>query len=59
MEEKIKEKEEKIKQKEDINNESTEIITKTKRQLLAKINKYKKLFKSELNDYNIILYFLI
>ena len=53
MEEKIKEKEEKIKQKEEINNESTEIITKTKRQLLAKINKYKKLFKSELNDYKI------
>ena len=34
-------------------NESTEIICKTKRQLLAKINKYKKLFKSELSDYRI------
>ena len=47
LEEKIKEKEEnKI-------NESTEIITKTKRSLLNKINKYKKLFKTELNDYKI------
>ena len=34
-------------------NESTEIISKTKRQLLAKINKYKKLFKNELSDYKI------
>ena len=39
LEEKIKEKEEnKI-------NESTEIITKTKRSLLNKINKYKKTYK--------------
>ena len=47
LEEKIKEKEEnKI-------NESTEIITKTKRSMLNKINKYKKLFKTELSDYKI------
>ena len=47
LEEKIKEKEEnKI-------NESTEIITKSKRSLLSKINKYKKLFKTELSDYRI------
>ena len=47
LEEKIKEKEEnKI-------NESTEIISKNKRSLLAKINKYKKLFKTELSDYKI------
>ena len=45
---------EKIKEKEENKiNESTEIITKSKRQLLAKICKYKKLFKSELNDYKI------
>ena len=34
-------------------NESTEIITKSRRSLLNKINKYKKIFKSELNDYKI------
>ena len=54
LEEKQRKIEEKIKEKEENKiNESTEIITKTKRQLLAKINKYKKLFKSELNDYKI------
>ena len=45
---------EKLQEKEnEINNDSTEIIGKTKRQLLTKINKYKKLFKSELSDYKI------
>ena len=54
LEEKQRKIEEKIKEKEENKiNESTEIITKTKRQLLAKICKYKKLFKSELNDYKI------
>ena len=54
FEEKQRKLEEKIKEKEENKiNESTEIITKTKRQLLAKINKYKKLFKIELNDYKI------
>ena len=54
MEEKQRKIEEKIKEKEENKiNESTEIITKTKRQLLAKINKYKKIFKTELNDYKI------
>ena len=48
---KIQEKENKI--NENKINESTEIIGKTKRQLIAKINKYKKLFKSELSDYRI------
>ena len=47
IQEKLQEKEKKI------NNDSTEIIGKTKRQLLTKINKYKKLFKSELSDYKI------
>ena len=47
IEEKLNEKKNKI------NNDSTEIISKSKRLLLGKINKYKKLFKSELSDYKI------
>ena len=55
MEEKIKEKEEKIKQKEENKiNESTEIIGKTRRSLLNKINKYKKTYKTQLSDYKIM-----
>ena len=55
MEEKIKEKEEKIKQKEENKiNESTEIIGKGKRFLLNKINKYKKIYKTQLSDYKIM-----
>ena len=54
MEEKQRKIEEKIKEKEENKiNESTEIITKCKRLLLVKINKYKKLFKTELSDYRI------
>ena len=54
LEEKQRKIEEKLQEKENkINNESTEIIVKTKRQLLIKINKYKKLFKNELSDYKI------
>ena len=54
MEEKQRIIEEKIKEKEENKiNESTEIISKNKRSLLAKINKYKKLFKTELSDYKI------
>ena len=54
FEEKQRIKEEKIKEKEENKiNESTEIITKSKRQLLSKICKYKKLFKTELSDYKI------
>ena len=48
---KIEEKQRKI--EENKINESTEIIGKTKRSLLNKINKYKKLFKTELSDYRI------
>ena len=54
LEEKQQKLQEKLQEKENkINNESTEIIAKSKRHLLAKINKYKKLFKSELSDYKI------
>ena len=54
LEEKQRKIEEKIKEKEENKiNESTEIITKSKRLLLSKINKYKKLFKTELSDYKI------
>ena len=54
LEEKQRKIEEKIKEKEENKiNESTEIISKNKRSLLAKINKYKKLFKTELSDYRI------
>ena len=55
LEEKERKIEEKIKEKEkkEINNDSTEIIGKNKRSLLAKISKYKKLFKTELSDYRI------
>ena len=54
FEEKQRKIEEKIKEKEENKiNESTEIISKNKRSLLAKINKYKKLFKTELSDYKI------
>ena len=35
-------------------NESTEIIGKTKRSLLNKINKYKKIYKTQLSDYKIM-----
>ena len=49
LQEKLQEKENKINSK----NESTGIICKSKRALLVKINKYKKLFKNELNDYKI------
>ena len=48
IQEKLNEKENKI------NNESTEIIGKTRRQLLTKINKYKKIYKTELSDYKIM-----
>ena len=54
LEEKQQQIQKKLEEKENkINNDSTEIIGKTKRQLLTKINKYKKLFKSELSDYKI------
>ena len=54
LEEKQQKIQEKLQEKENkINNESTEIIGKSKRLLLTKINKYKKLFKSELSDYKI------
>ena len=54
LEEKQQKLQEKLQEKENkIDNESTEIIAKSKRHLLAKINKYKKLFKSELSDYKI------
>ena len=57
LEEKQRKIEEKIKEKEENKiNKSTEIICKTKRSLLNKINKYKKLFKTELNDYKINKY---
>ena len=56
---KLQEKENKIQEKlqeeqNKINNESTEIIGKSKRQLLTKINKYKKIHKNELSDYKIM-----
>ena len=50
LQEKLREKENKI----NSNNESSEIIGKNKRQLLTKINKYKKLYKTELSDYKIM-----
>ena len=49
LQQKLEEKQ--IKIKFNIDNKSTEIIGKGKRQLLTKINKYKKLSKSELSDY--------
>ena len=55
MEDKQRKIEEKNKEKQEKINESTEteIIGKTKRSLINKINKYKKLFKTELSDYRI------
>ena len=54
LEEKQQQIQKKIEEKQENKiNESTEIITKSRRSLLNKINKYKKLFKSELNDYKI------
>ena len=59
MEEKQRKLEEKIKEKQENKiNESTEIVTKTKRQLLAKINKYKKMFKTELNSLSPTRYYI-
>ena len=53
LEEKQHKIEEKIKEKQE-NNDSTEIITKTRRSLLNKINKYKKIYKTQLSDYKIM-----
>lgn len=56
LEERQQKIQEKLQEKENKKNnesESTEILGKTKRQLLAKINKYKKLYKNELSDYKI------
>ena len=52
---KLEQKKQKLEEKQENkkNNESTEIICKNKLHLLSKISKYKKLFKTELNDYKI------
>ena len=52
---KLEEKQQQIQKKQENKiNESTEIIGKTKRSLLNKINKYKKIYKTQLSDYKIM-----